>query len=110
MFFSQSGFNVKSYGAGNCIKLPGPSVDRPNVYEFGKVTYAEILADLTEKDFKMYQQTGIINMLERNVTVKERPEKFQCCTDPFDVIFSCEVTVFDKILQGNKYHSFTTPV
>ena len=27
-------FNVKSYGTGTQVKLPGPSQDRPNIYGF----------------------------------------------------------------------------
>jgi RNA polymerase II subunit A C-terminal domain phosphatase SSU72 len=50
---SKAGYSVKSYGAGQCIKLPGPSADKPNVYEFGKVTYEEILQDLSQKDLKL---------------------------------------------------------
>ena len=32
---SKKGFNVDSYGTGEKVKLPGPSADRPNVYDFG---------------------------------------------------------------------------
>lgn len=44
------GFNVQSFGSGKSVKLPGPSQDRPNVYEFGGLTYAEIRRDLTRKN------------------------------------------------------------
>lgn len=44
------GFNVQSFGSGTAVKLPGPSQDRPNVYEFDGFTYAEIRRDLTRKN------------------------------------------------------------
>lgn len=46
---SKKGFNVKSFGSGNCVKLPGPSFDKPNVYEFN-VSYDEMFKDLSTKD------------------------------------------------------------
>ena len=58
---------------------------------------------MTEKDVLLYQQIGLIDMLERNAGVKERPEKFQSCSEQFDIIFACESTVFEKIIQGNLF-------
>ena len=42
----KKGFNVRSFGTGDKIKLPGPSLNQPNVYDFG-TSYEEIHADLT---------------------------------------------------------------
>lgn len=38
-------------------------------------------------------------MLERNIRIKEAPERFQDCHDKFDVIFSCEERVYDQIIE-----------
>lgn len=47
--FSKKGFNVKSFGTGDKVKLPGNAPDRPNIYDFG-TTYDEIYNDLLNKD------------------------------------------------------------
>lgn len=46
----QRGFNVESYGSGSHVKIPGPSIEEPNVYEFGEATYDSIYKDLLQKD------------------------------------------------------------
>ena len=33
---AKKGFDVKSYGTGKMIRIPGPSKNVPNSYEFGK--------------------------------------------------------------------------
>ena len=33
--------------------------------------------DLTDKDKKMYTESGMLHILSRNMRIKERPEKFQ---------------------------------
>jgi len=44
------GFDVESFGSGQHVKIPGPSADQPNVYEFGQQTYEDIYQDLVQKD------------------------------------------------------------
>lgn len=46
--------NVFSYGTGSQIKLPGPTRNQPNVYDFGVTTYQEIFNDLSAKDRDLY--------------------------------------------------------
>lgn len=52
LLFSKKGFNVKSFGTGTHVKLPGLAQDRPNVYEFS-TTYDEMYKDLLNKDRQM---------------------------------------------------------
>jgi len=94
----KKGFDVRSFGTGDKIKLPGPSLNQPNVYEFG-TSYEEIHADLTRKDKSMYKQNGILHMLDRNRMIKERPERLQDSKDKFDVIITAEERVYDQVLD-----------
>ncbi len=92
--------NVRSFGAGSSVKIPGASKDDPNVYRFGEATYEEILQDLKRQDEKLYAQKGLIGMLERNMRVKRKPERWQDNSDDgeFDVVVCFEERVFDLVL------------
>lgn len=47
--YSKKGFNVRSFGTGDKVKLPGTAPDKPNIYDFG-CSYDEIYRDLYTKD------------------------------------------------------------
>ena len=51
--FSKKGFKVRSYGSGTHVKLPGPSPQQPNIYDFN-TTYDEMHQDLSNKDNSLY--------------------------------------------------------
>lgn len=94
----KKGFNVRSFGTGDKVKLPGPSASQPNVYEFG-TSYEEIHADLARKDKTLYKQNGILHMLDRNRMIKERPERLQDSKEKFDVIITAEERVYDQVVE-----------
>ncbi|KAL0154305.1 hypothetical protein M9458_050418 [Cirrhinus mrigala] len=48
-FVSKRGFDVRSFGTGTHVKLPGPAPDKPNIYDF-KTTYEQMYNDLVRKD------------------------------------------------------------
>jgi RNA polymerase II subunit A C-terminal domain phosphatase SSU72 len=94
----KKGFNVRSFGTGDKIKLPGPSINQPNVYDFG-TSYEFIYQDLAKKDKAMYKQNGILHMLDRNRKIKEGPERLQNTKEQFDVIITAEERVYDQVLD-----------
>jgi len=94
----KKGYNVLSFGTGEKIKLPGPSLSQPNVYEFG-TSYEEIYQDLAKKDKVMYKQNGILHMLDRNRIIKPRPDRLQDSDKQFDVIMTAEERVYDQVLE-----------
>lgn len=53
--YSKRGFDVRSFGTGTHVKLPGPAPDKPNVYDF-KTTYEQMYNDLVRKDKELYPQ------------------------------------------------------
>uniref|UniRef100_A0A8D8V533 RNA polymerase II subunit A C-terminal domain phosphatase SSU72 n=1 Tax=Cacopsylla melanoneura TaxID=428564 RepID=A0A8D8V533_9HEMI len=98
-YLSKKGVDVKSFGTGDKVKLPGTTMDKPNVYEFHTTTYEEIYQDLMNKDKAFYTRNGLLHMLERNKRIKLKPEKFQESKDKFDIIITCEERVYDQVLE-----------
>ncbi|KAF9619886.1 hypothetical protein IFM89_009668 [Coptis chinensis] len=103
----RQGFDVCSYGTGAHVKLPGPSLREPNVYEFG-TPYKQMFDDLRRKDPELYKRNGILPMLKRNSGVKLAPQRWQdnASDGSFDVVFTFEEKVFDMAIEDlhNREH------
>ncbi|KAI6691857.1 hypothetical protein NL676_019567 [Syzygium grande] len=96
----REGFDVSSYGTGSHVKLPGPSLREPNVYDFG-TPYKHMFDELRRKDPDLYKRNGILPMLKRNMSVKLAPQRWQDNSPdgPFDVVITFEEKVFDMVLE-----------
>ena len=81
------------------VRMPGPSVDKPNTYPFG-TPYAQMLEELKDKDKKLYTANGILEMLSRNSNIKSAPQRWQDKHDTFKVIFTCEERCFDALCNN----------
>ncbi|EFE44564.1 hypothetical protein TRV_00657 [Trichophyton verrucosum HKI 0517] len=115
-----SSYSVISFGTGSLVRLPGPSITQPNVYNFNTVSYSQIYDELQAKDPRLYRNNGVLPMLERNKGVKWGPERFQdwCPGMPrlehvsrgdkgslgteggvVDVIITCEERCWDAVVE-----------
>ena len=123
---------MQSYGVGARVKLPGPTQREPNVYEFG-TPYESIYDELAAKDSQLYTRNGLLAMLERNMAVKEAPQRWQderrcayaslmqstptilpsieangvrsLCSEEFDVVIAFEERVFEEVVSGERRSS-----
>lgn len=99
---ADAGLRVVSYGVGTCVRLPGPSADKPNAFPFG-TPYTDILTELRrrpEKEQAGYTRLGIFSMLERNVKIKRAPESWQdAAVDDIDVFVTFEERVMDALVD-----------
>jgi RNA polymerase II subunit A C-terminal domain phosphatase SSU72 len=74
---SQANYPVISFGTGSLVRLPGPTIHQPNVYQFNKTSYDSMYKELEAKDPRLYKANGLLNMLNRNRGVKWGPERWQ---------------------------------
>lgn len=105
---AKKNYNVSSYGTNSQISIPGP--EKPNTYDFG-TTYKEIVASLKEqeRDDEFYKSHGLIEMIERDCQIKEKPERFTSTFESnsqkfFDIIFTYQKKpVLEKVI--NDFHT-----
>ncbi|OAP64065.1 RNA polymerase II subunit A domain phosphatase ssu72 [Fonsecaea erecta] len=114
-------YPVISFGTGSYVRLPGPSISQPQVYNFNTTSYTKMYDELNAQDSRLYRNNGILNMLDRNRKIKWGPERFHDWIvgaarmealnrgdkgaegaegGVVDVIFTCEERCWDAVVDN----------
>lgn len=93
---SEHGYNVESFGTGTNVRMPGPAIDKPQVYEFG-TPYEKMYNELKSQNPKLYSSNGVLAMLDRNRHLKDHPQQWTSHGDVFDVVITCQEKCFDAV-------------
>lgn len=114
-------YPVISFGTGSYVRLPGPTISQPQVYNFNTTSYDKMHNELQAQDPKLYKNNGILNMLDRNRNIKWGPERFHDWVvgkarldavsrgdkgsagaegGVVDIIFTCEERCWDAVVDN----------
>lgn len=97
--FNKNGYKPRSFGTGAKVKLPGESVNTPNVYDFG-TPYETILKDLRKKNERRYEKNGMLRMVDRDSKIKDAPERWHDeQTAQFDLVVTFDRIVFEAVVD-----------
>lgn len=95
---SLRGYQVKSYGTGKEVKLPGPTAMEPQVFPFN-TPYEQMMDELRSRDEALYASNGVLAMLERNAKIKRAPEQWREARERADLVLTFEERIFDSVLE-----------
>lgn len=121
----QAGYTVRSYGTGSAVRLPGPSINKPNVFQFG-TPYTEIMKVLESQGIKVHKNNGVLDMTVRNMAIKKAPERWPYFNQPmqklpedehpgfnneldFEIVITCEERCFDSVIEDFLARNYFNP-
>jgi len=90
---------VKSYGVGKKVRI---AADATTEIEFDyKLSYLDIASGIAKmKDHnELFKRNGTIELLAKNREIKAGPENFMTSNSRFDIVFTTEYYMIDKVIS-----------
>lgn len=98
-----AGLRVCSFGAGRAVTFPGATAADSRVFKF-RTPYETMQRILQAEDAATFSRNGVLGILERDVSVKRGPERWQSLTNKdllaIDVVVCLDYAMFITVLEG----------
>ncbi|RLN50151.1 hypothetical protein BBJ29_005273 [Phytophthora kernoviae] len=97
-----AGLRVSSYGAGRRVTFPGKTSSDSRSFKF-LTPYALMHSTLEKEDKDLFTANGVLQILERDMPLKEAPERWQSLTNKqlktIDVVVCLDYVMFLTVLE-----------
>lgn len=97
-----AGLSVCSYGAGRVVTLPGKSSVEARTFEFS-TAYSVMHSILQKEDAALYSGNGVLQLLKRNMALKNAPERWQSLSNEqimdINVVVCLDYAMFLTVLE-----------
>ncbi|KAG7396411.1 RNA polymerase II subunit A C-terminal domain phosphatase [Phytophthora boehmeriae] len=97
-----AGLRVCSYGAGRRVTFPGKTSTDSRSFKF-LTPYALMHSTLEKEDKELFTSNGVLQILERDMPLKEAPERWQNLTNKqlkaIDVVVCLDYVMFLTVLE-----------
>jgi hypothetical protein len=98
-----AGLRACSYGGGRQVTFPGRTSTDSRTFKF-QTPYAVMHSTLQKEDAALFTANGVLPILERDMPLKEAPERWQSLSNKqlvgIDVVVCLDYVMFLTVLEG----------
>ncbi|CAI5746621.1 unnamed protein product [Peronospora destructor] len=97
-----AGLRVCSYGAGHQVTFPGRTSSESRTFRF-LTPYVAMHSALKKEDAALFADNGVLEILERDISIKKAPERWQSLSKKqlvgIDVVVCLDYAMFLTVLE-----------